>query len=391
MASFDAMPVFSILRRCRRQVRAYPLLYRALIRARSAGREWGLQLCRFILPASLNFGPAKGWFSMAEKVRTGARRGRILFEGQRAPDPSSSSLRRLAPLGQHLQQRWPVFWSHHADARLIGPTLLLEEGPHRVGVESAYGPDFIKHDPGYRQFRRPPAVRLEGNWTSVISRWSEGFCHWFVDALPRLALLQELPPDTRIIVPANLQGFRRDTLEWLGLMGRVRPTVEQHLSIENYYFCSPTNVTGLFDPYAVEFLRRSFLERRDTTYDSPQRFFVHRVGAVRGLVNEEEVLKMFHDRGWAVIDTERLTMAQQIQLFARAEHVCALHGAALTNLLWCKPRCRVIELVASTYMNGTYEGIAEGVGLDYDFLVCAGDIDWKARVNIAKLKALLPK
>ena len=384
------MPVFSILGRCRRQLRAYPFLYRALIRARSAGREWGLQLCRFVLPARMDFGPAKGWFSMAEKVRAGARRGRILLEEQRAPDPAAA-LRRLAPLGQHLQQRWPVFWSHHADARLIGPTLLLEEGRHWVGVESAYGPDFIRHDPGYRQFRRPRAVRLEGNWTSVVSRWSEGFYHWFVDVLPRLAVLPELPPDTRIIIPANLTGFRRDTLEWLGLTGRVHPTVKQHLSVENYYFCSPTNITGLFDPYAVEFLRRSFRDRRDAAYDSPRKFFVHRVGAVRGLVNEEEVLQVFRDRGWAVVDTQALTLAQQIQLFAQAEQVCALHGAALTNLLWCKPRCRVLELVASTYMNGTYEGIAEGVGLDYNFLVCAGDIDWKARVDIAELKRRLDR
>src|SRR6185312_9036773 len=96
---------------------------------------------------------------------------------------------------------------------------------------------------------------------------------------------------------------------------------------------------------------------------SPPKFFVHRVGASRGLINEAEVLDFFRNLGWAIIDTETLTMAQQIQLFANAKQVCALHGAALTNLLWSNPGCRVLELVPQNFLNGVYEGIAEALGL----------------------------
>src|SRR6185503_756778 len=113
-------------------------------------------------------------------------------------------------------------------------------------------------------------IRLEGNWTSVVSRWSEGFYHWFMDVLPRLALLAEFPSDTQIIAPTIHANYQRDSLKWLGLENRSRPTSERRLSIEHYYFSSPTNITGLFAPCAVSFLRRSFLTHRDVRYDPPK-------------------------------------------------------------------------------------------------------------------------
>jgi len=375
--------------RWRRALRTRPKLYRMLIQARSrAGHAW-LWLFRRVLPARFDFGPAKGWYSILEQLAAGEVRGRILFARQADNDPSRSALRRLAPLGQAVQQHWPFFWSHHPHARLVGPTLLLQDARRRVAVESAYGPSFVEDDPGYRQFRRPAAVRLEGPWTSVVSRWSPGFYHWFMDALPRLALLSELPPETGIIVPARLTAYHRDTLDWLGLAARARATGEEHLIIDDYYFSAPTNITGHYDPFAIDFLRRSFLERRDRAFDSPRRFYVQRVRAARGVANDAEVADFFRARGWAVVDTEALSLAQQIQLFAQAEQICALHGAALTNLAWCQKGCRVLELMSSTFMNGVYEGMAEAVQADYDFLLCHGDAEMKAFVDLGELQRKL--
>lgn len=383
------MPV-AIRSRLPRVVRLSPKLHRFLGRVRWDAVHCGAQIGRWLLPARLDFGPSRGWFSAAQEVRKGVRQGRIVLEQQRAPEKSRTSLRRVAGLGQETQKPWPIFWSYHSNSRLVGSTLLLQNERRQSVVEAGYGPDFIKHDPGYWHFRFPPAVRLEGNWTSVVSRFSNGFPHWFLDSLPRLALLSELPADTRVIVPANLEGYHRATLDWLGLSDRIRRTPEEHLCMDHFYFSSMTNITGLFDPYAVEFCRRSFLHRRDTTFDSPRRFFVHRVNVRRGLINEREVLNFFRERGWAVVDTQALTMAQQIQLFACAKHVCALHGAALTNLLWSEPACRVLELVPSTFLNGVFEGLAEARGLrHYSFLLCKGDADYNAFVDLNELARCL--
>jgi capsular polysaccharide biosynthesis protein len=210
-----------------------------------------------------------------------------------------------------------------------------------------------------------------------------------LDALPRLALLPELPPDTRIIVPPRLAPFQQQTLQWLGLEHRIRPTEEKHLLIERYYFCPPTSMTGCYNPFAVKFLRRSFLPRADAGYEPPPRFYVRRLGKVRPIVNENDVLALFRKRGWAIIDTEELPLVQQIRLFSSAEMICAPHGAGLTNLLWCPPGCKVLELCASTYLNGVYEGLAESLALRYRYLIFEADNLYRSSVDLKELERAL--
>jgi hypothetical protein len=378
----------SLWQRSKRQTRRSPRLRSALIRiALSLRRSW-LWIWRIVIPASWTFGPPKGWFSIFSDLKANRVSGQIITESQRAPRARPKSLREMARLRQHQPSSWPIFWSHHKPARLVGPTLLLMNDRKRVAWESGWQ-ECLVHDPAYAQFRRPPAIHLPGNWTSVVGRWSDGFYHWFLDALPRLALLEAFPPDTRILVPAGLRQYQLDSLRMLGLEGRYRQTSEQHIIAENFYFSSPTAMTGTFDPYAVGFLRRALLPHRDQKFSWSKQIYVRRVGAGRGIVNEAEVLAFFERRGWAIIDTERLTLAEQIQVFAEAEHICTLHGAALANLVWCRPGCRVLEMVASTFLNGVYEGISEAVGLDYSFLLCPGDTDFRALVDLNELERML--
>ncbi len=376
-------------RRWRKWFRKLPWLHRRLIRVRETGINLALAVVRRAVPARWHVGPPKGWFLLAERIRAGTARGRIVVEQPPAPRGMPGCLRELARLGQLEHRPWSIFWSQHREARLIGSTLLLQEEDGRVAAEAALGHPAVLDDPGFREFRHGPPVRLAGNWTSISWRWSGGFYHWLMDALPRLALLSEFPPDTRVIVPANLSGYQRETLAWLGLADRIRPTAERHLVVENFYFSSPTNHTGCFDPYAVDWLRRTFLPRQEAA-GTPRRFYVRRVGVSRGITNEAELLALFEQRGWAVVDTAEMTLARQIALFARADAVCALHGAALTNLVWCPPGCRVLELAASTYLNGVFEGIAEAAGVEHRFLIGPGTEDFAVTVDVAAVEKAMP-
>lgn len=379
----------SLLVRLVRQTRRWPWLALLLERFRHWAAWLWFGFWRRIIPASWKFGPPKGFFSIYENLKSGAVAGRVVLDEQPAPNTTETSLRRVAPLGQHKPLHFPILWSHHREARLVGPTLLLMNDEKRVSIESAWGPIFAPDDPAYRQFRRPPAVRLAGNWTSVVSFWSRGFHHWLMDVLPRLALLEEFPGDTRVLVPDGLQRYQRETLAMLGLGERARETSEQHLVIENYFFTAPVAMTGGFSPYAVNFLRRALLDKRDREFATGQKIYIRRVNALRGILNDEEVAEFLAHAGWSIFDTEQLTMAQQIQLFANATHVCALHGAALTNLVWSAPGTRVLEIVPSTFLNGVYEGIAEAAQLNYSYLLCRADTEFRVRVDLNELRKAL--
>jgi capsular polysaccharide biosynthesis protein len=368
--------------------RRFPTLHGAISRGYERSGDLFLDLLRKSIPASVPWGPPKGFFSDYEQLQNGALEGRVLVHSQAVPRAAADCLRQVCRLGQLGHQPWPIFWTHHSNARLIAKSLVLLDERKRLSLEGAFTVH-AKTDPAYRNFFLAHPTRLDGNWTSITSLWQEGFYHWFLDVLPRLALLPELPPDTRIIVPPRLAPYQQQTLQWLGLENRIRPTAEKHLLIEHYYFCSPTSMTGCYNPFAVEFLRRSFLPHADQAYDPPRRFYLRRVGKFRPILNEDEVLDFFAKKGWAIIDTEQLPLARQIQLFSKAEMICAPHGAGLTNLLWSPPGCKVLELCCSTFLNGVYEGMAEALSLRYHYLIFEGDDTFQSRVNLQEVERAL--
>ena len=339
---------------------------------------------RFVSPRNPRFGPSHGSFTAMELLTSGVVQGRVL-EPAHPPPNRPTPLQALTGMGQEQIGSWPVFWTRHAQARLVGRTLIVQDAHKRICYEAAYGSFGLRRDAAFNYVWLPRPVHLEGNWTSVISQWSDGFYHWFMDALPRLGLLSELPADTRILVPTPLAGYQLETLGWLGLQERFRPTAERHLVVENFFFSSPPAMTGCHDPYTVRFLREALLGHADPAYKSPRRFYIKRVGRPRGVNNEQQVTEFFERHGWAVIDTEDLTIAQQIRLFKDAEAICTIHGAALTHLVWCAPGTRVLELVADTFINGVYEGLSGRVGVRHRFLLCQGDHHFRARVDMQAL------
>jgi hypothetical protein len=349
-------------------------------------------ILRFAIPRHLPFGPPIGCFSALELVGNSKIPGRIILEKQTAAKFGSHTLVKLSKFGQDEYQPWPVFWSLHQNTRLVGPSLVQLNSKKESCVEAMFGQPFAMHDASYNYVTHTSPARLDGNWTSIFSNWCRNeacaYWHYLMDGLARLALLDEFPADTKILVPSKLEPWKRELLDMLGLADRYRPTQERHLLIENYYFSSMSAMTGCYNPYAVEFLRRRLLPKSDRSYKGPRKFYILREGWKQRVTNEEEVRRFFQDKGWALVAPETLGMAAEIELFRNAEAVCGVHGSGFTNLLWASPGCRVLELCPSNLLSGAFECVAKILNLDHSFLICEGDAWCRATVD---LKALASK
>ncbi len=88
------------------------------------------------------------------------------------------------------------------------------------------------------------------------------------------------------------------------------------------------------------------------------------------------------EEGWTIIQAEKYSFREQIAIFAHARAVCGLHGAGLTNLIWCPRGCKVLELCASNFLNGCYEGLAVYNGLDHRYLILEADRHYRPSVNL---------
>jgi capsular polysaccharide biosynthesis protein len=287
-----------------------------------------------------------------------------------------------------------VFWSHHSNAHLVTKSLALMFERKQICLESVYGYRRLRDDPAFRFLTLPKPVELSGNWTSIISRWvmirtdrNPNYTHWLLDALPRMALLPEFPADTQIIVPARLHKNQEEMLRLMGIFDRCRGTLERHLQIENYYFSSPTTMLQGFSPYGIEFLRRTFLPKRDTSYHGPKKFFIQRLGLTREPVNRVEIERFFEKHGWQPINIMQLNFAQQVQLFAEAESITGMFGSAFTNSVFCQPGCKIFTIMPYDYgVDGFLEWIAQVVGSELRQMVIPGSYDYRFSVDLDAVK-----
>lgn len=354
-------------------------------------RIW-TRFVRAVLFSKKNLRPPSGCFSaLAQITNELPLQGRIVLRDQGKPTIPTYSIQEKSGLRQHLEQPWPIFWSRHSNARLLGPGLALVNENGKIATESVYGESRAKTDPSYQYIPLRPPWRLSGSWTSILSRWvptdqPTNFCHWLLEALPRLAILDELPKEVGILVPPRLLPFQTESLEWLGLKHRTRATPEKHLLVDDYFFSSPPAMIVCYNPYAVHFLRSRLLPFASEKPSGKKRIFIRRTGQFRNIVNDREVIAFFQRLGWSIVDTAILSLAEQIRMFADAEAICGAHGAAFTNVVWCQPNCRVIELFADSFLSGCFEWVANCVQAHHSFIIFPSDHAMNARIDLSRLK-----
>ena len=71
----------------------------------------------------------------------------------------------------------------------------------------------------------------------------------------------------------------------------------------------------------------------------------------------------FRSIGFEIVCLEELSVIEQISIFASAQVIVAVHGAALANIIFCKISCVVIELVIETKHDSTFPCIAKYLGM----------------------------
>jgi len=361
-------------------LRRFPRAYQLVRGIHSTLVRLTTETLRVCTKGFIRLGPPAATVCLADWIRRKEVEGRFVLEAQPISEPAPGSI--IARAGWDLKKfdPWPIIWARIPSARLVGPSLALMLFKKRLAIESLWNEHCYQNDPSYNYFSLPRPTRLAGNWTSLFGRYQASYFHWIMDALPRLACLDEFPPDTRILIPTKPRPYEQDSLRLLGLIARTRETDERHLEIENYYFSGPTAMTGVSNPYAVKFLRSNLIPH-GIPPKSPQPYlFITRKGKTRGLANEAQVGRFFEQRNWTIVDLEYLSFAEQIGLFRQAKAICASHGAALTNVLWCDAGTKVFEILAHNFLNGCYETIARLCDLQHRYLVLQGDAAFRVTV-----------
>ena len=263
-------------------------------------------------------------------------------------------------------------------------------------VSTSYMDEFREMD-----FPEPQRIKSKSVLLSVDA--GSNYFHWMCHVLPKIHLLNESKIDwneiNNIILPQNGGKFVKETLDILQI---PQDKILEAKKGEHYVFdslivpCKPNRHIHM-SKWSFNFLKDSFLK---SVPSPPVKLFIsRRDSSGRGVGNKDEVKAVLDPLGFQEVFLEDYSVTEQAKLFNRATDIISPHGAGLTNLAFCEPGTKVIELFSPNYVHPLYWNFCNVLDFDYYYLIGEGERPAKGidphlkneqiNINIDELKRII--
>ena len=192
-------------------------------------------------------------------------------------------------------------------------------------------------------------------WIDVISkfrlmekRWSTDFtryCYVLANESKYLQkCIKELFPEVKVLVMPKGETWKFNHLLVPSLSNSRDGVITPHLAPWLKHFKGRPGLKGITPHRKIVVLRPGAVTRR--------------------IQNSDELL--LNLKGWETVVLEKMSIREQMKTFAEASHVMAAHGAGLTNLLWCQPGIKVIEIQDKNMLHKkVYPVLSHHLGLEH--------------------------
>lgn len=257
--------------------------------------------------------------------------------------------------------------------------------------------------------------KINGTILSLLTggAGNTNYAHWMFDVLPRIAICEKYFKISEIdffLFPSTEKKFQKETIEGLEISFKKCKSSESY----RHVFCSNLIVTD--HPYCInndstkdimhiplwisQWLKKKYQKYLIRDKNLPHKFFIDRSDSesdnqgLRKIVNEFEVKKFLKKEGFEIIKLGSISFKEQVKLFFNSKVVAGLHGAGFANIIFCKPKTKVIEFKNSNEVK-QYENLAKKNNLDYNCIVSkptsliSNNQQGHIHISIDKIKKIL--
>lgn len=217
--------------------------------------------------------------------------------------------------------------------------------PHADVLNRAATACTLRQPAARRRVAEP--VLVLANMDAIVHR---NFYHWMLLILPRVlwAWQSGLLADRRLLLPAELSGWMRSSLDDIGLPADrvLSHGRDETLELDDALLMSPLEFAGpsLVEALRCQLWRAAGLDPLHPPAAHRLLFVTRRSENRRPLVSEPAIIEAALARGYEVVAPETLSLLDQVRLFASARAIAGPPGAAFTNLLWAQAGSRVLSL-----------------------------------------------
>ncbi|OGB86045.1 hypothetical protein A3J41_01175 [candidate division TM6 bacterium RIFCSPHIGHO2_12_FULL_38_8] len=205
-------------------------------------------------------------------------------------------------------------------------------------------------------------LKVTGRVAVITQMAFQSYSHWLNEVLGRLALLEMNHISYDWLYTPCDKPFMRETLQLWGIEGnKVLCPSDANVCVQAEQLVVPSlvintdigfnNHVGLYaNPVTLRYVREKLLSKalaqpQITAKNFSKRVFISREDAPwRHMINENEVFQELQKYGFQRYQLSKMSVVDQILLFADAEVVVGEHGTGLVNIIYCKPETKVFEI-----------------------------------------------
>jgi hypothetical protein len=238
------------------------------------------------------------------------------------------------------------------------PVVFMEDKAHIVGDCSSRHAPMMSYSGFSVSDCLDRAAKIDGTVLCLMGDYqSENYCHWLLDELPRLGLVADIVGQVDYVAMRNLsKGFHFETLRRCGI------EASKILQIDDFSAIQAKNLI-IFDdvpcatapahnaaPWMIDWLRDIMLAQNEPKAEMPKKIYLARDDAKgRRIIPDEQFRQILSEYGYKKIILEKLSVLEQVSLFAGAQKIVAPHGAGLANLIFCQNLEQIVEIFSPSY------------------------------------------
>lgn len=202
------------------------------------------------------------------------------------------------------------------------------------------------------------------------------YFHYLLESLPRVDLVRRAGIDFDAIDHFLVNPFEfeslRGGLESVGVpLNRIVPIDAQTVyHVDHLIAPSTLRATGHMRKSVVAWLRENFAPSTPAP-DAPARLYLGRDDASsRHITNQSEIQeRVLSPLGFECLSWGQRSIQAQAALFSNADVVVGPSGAAMSNLVFCKPGTRVLLFHPHTYIARYFYELCAVCELEYYYLI----------------------
>ena len=222
--------------------------------------------------------------------------------------------------------------------------------------------------------------KYKGTVLSLVQGAStENYFHWLLDILPKIKICFEKYSLNKIdyFYLSDLTISQTESLKYLGIKNKqiLNSKIHNHIFADKIIFIShPWYNRGKFHDqsyklpkWIISWIRSYFLKYKKEIKSS-KKIYLDRSESKYShcqIINDKELKNYLIKKNFKTVKLSKLSFAKQIFMFWNAECIIGAHGAAFSNLIFCKPKTKVIEFKPFNHPGKNYQRISEINRLNY--------------------------